>query len=83
MNGKEKYSAKKLCATFEKRKKYVTHYMNLKTYLTLGLKLTKVHRVLRFKQTTFLKTYIDICTEMRAEAKTDFGKRLMKLFANR
>jgi hypothetical protein len=56
--------------------------MNLKTYLRLGLKLTKVHRVLSFTQSNFLGYYIDRCTELRVQSETDFGKRLWKLFAN-
>jgi hypothetical protein len=46
------------------------------------MKLTKVRRVLAFKQTNFLKNYIDQCTELRQKSKNDFSKSLWKLFAN-
>ena len=52
----------KLVATFGKREKYVVHYQNLKLYLELGMRLEAVHKVLSFKQSPFLKKYIDHCT---------------------
>ncbi len=76
------YSSKKLSATFEKRTNYVTHYRNLILYLRLGMKLTKVRRVLAFKQSAFLIPYIEKCTELRQNSNNDFAKGLWKLFAN-
>lgn len=79
---KKSYKSKKLCATFHDRKNYVIHFANLISYLKLGMKIKNIHRVLSFRQETFLKNYIDICTLLRKKSETDFGKRLWKLFAN-
>ena len=62
----------KLIPTFSEKRNYVLHYRNLKLYMDLGLTIKKVHRVLSFNQSPWLKQYIDFNTLKRTNAKNGF-----------
>ena len=59
---------------------YVLHYRNLPLYLSLGTKLTKIHRLLKFKQSDWIKKYINFNTEKRTNAANSFER--FKLIIN-
>jgi len=80
--GYKKSSIEKLITTFEDKENYIINYRLLKLFLSLGLKLTKVNRVLEYHQDNFMKSYIMKNTNERINAKNDFEKDFYKLMNN-
>ena len=62
--------------------KYVVHYKNLQYYLSLGIKLIKIHRILKFKQSNCLKECIELNAKKRQESTDKFNKNFFKLLLN-
>ena len=71
-------STEKLIPDLKSKTKYIIHYRTLQLYLQLGLKLTEIRRVLRFRQTA----YIEANTIKRQQAINEFEKNFFKLMNN-
>ena len=72
----------KLTPNLLNKTRYTVHYSNLKYYLEQGLKITHIHRVLAFKQSPWLKPYVEFNSHQRAQANSDFEKNFFKLMNN-
>ena len=72
----------KLVPNLRNKSKYVVHYRNVHLYLSLGIKLSKVHRILKFKQSDWLKKYLDFNTDKRRKAANSFETDFFKLINN-
>lgn len=72
----------KLIPNLNNKTKYVLHYENLKLYESLGLKITQIHRGIKFIESSWLEKYINLNTSLRTEATNDFEKDFFKLMNN-
>ena len=72
----------KLIPNLFNKTKYVCHYRNLQFYVRHGLRVTALHRVIRFTQKRVLADYISKNTELRKKAKSTFEKDFFKLLNN-
>ena len=73
-------SCEKLVPNLLSKSKYVVHYRNLKLYLQLGMKLTKIHRGIEFTQSSWLTSYISLNTELRKKASNAFEKEFLQAY---
>ena len=78
----KKLVCKELVSNLRNKKKYILHIKSLKQALSHGLKLKKVHRIIEFNQEGWPKPYIDMNTELRKVAESDFKKDFFKLMNN-
>ena len=74
--------AMKLIPNLGNKTNYVLDFRDLQLYLSLGMKMTKIHKVLQFKQSDWMKKYIDFNTENRRNAAKRFEKDFFKLMIN-
>ena len=62
--------------------KHKIHVAALQYYISIGGVCDKIHRVLEFKQSDWLRTYIEFNTRKRQESTSEFGKSFFKLLNN-
>ena len=72
----------KLVTTLDDKKNYICHYRVLQQALENGLELVNVNRVISFRQSRWLESYILMNTELRKKAKTQFDQDFFKLMNN-
>ena len=75
-------TVKKLVSNLMNKNNYVIYYSNLQQCIELGMKLKKIHRILKFKQKAWIKPYIDFNTQKRKEATHEADKNHFKLLNN-
>ena len=73
---------KKSICDWSDKKNYLVHYRIFKFYVRHGMEVEKVHSVISFKQSKWLKKYISFNTQKRNKAKNDFEKDFDKLLNN-
>ena len=77
-----KNGVEKLIPNLRNKKKYVLHYKNLIQCLDMGLKVTCIHRGIKFVESEWMKPYIEKNTNLRTKAKNNFEKDFYKLMNN-
>ena len=73
---------KELISNLSNKTNYILHYRDLQLYLSLGMKLTKIYRVLKFKQSDWMKNHLDFNTEKRKIVPNSFEKDFFKSMIN-
>ena len=72
----------KLVPNLYYKKRYVIHIRALDQALKHGLVLKQIHIAIKFKQSAWMKEYIDFNTKLRTAAAIDFEKDFYKLMNN-
>ena len=73
---------KKLIQTLADKNHYTLHYLTLKLYVSLGMEVKNVHRVLKFRQSKWLKPCMELNTQKRKESRNKFEESFFKLMNN-
>ena len=72
----------KLLPNLNNKSNYIIHHESLKLYEKLGLRITKIHRGMKFVESKWLEPYIMKNTNLRMQGKNNFEKDFFKLMIN-
>ena len=72
----------KLILNLHNKRNYIIHIQALNQALKHGLILERIHRVIEFNQSAWMKHYIDFNTQLRTKATNNFEKDFFKLMNN-
>lgn len=72
------YKAQKLVGSFSEKKQYFCHYLNLKLFLEMGIKIKEIHSVTSFDQARIFQPYIEKTMELRRKSKSTFKSNIWK-----
>ena len=72
----------KLIPNLRDKNCYVLHYKTLQLYVPLGMVVEKIHRVIKVKQSDWLKSFVMFKTTKRMNAANEFEKAFFKLIIN-
>lgn len=75
-------TSSKLIQSFFDKHHYVIYYKNLRQCLEKGVELVKIHKILTFKQSPWMKNFIEFNTQLRQQSKNEFDKDFYKLINN-
>ena len=76
-------NVEKLIPNRNNKPNYVVHYENLKLYESHGLKITKIHRCTKFKESEWLEEFINLNTKLMIEAKQSGNNFEIDFFQNK
>ena len=72
-------SQERLTQTCLPKTRYVTHIRNLSFYMKRGLIVTAIHKGVIFKQSAWMREYIELNTAKRINSRSKFEKDFFKL----
>ena len=75
-------NVEKLIPNLNNKTNYFVHYENLKLYEILCLKITKIHRGIKFKESVLLVEYINLNTKLRTKVKQSGNNFEVDFFLN-
>ena len=81
-NGIKVGDVKKLIPSLGDKTNYVVNYRNFQLYLSLEMKLTKIHKMLKLKQSDWMKIYIDLIPKKERKLPIVLKKPFLKLMIN-